>query len=125
MAFNYTPLANSAVRLIGKFGKTVVLSRPSQTIADSSKPWRGPTGAAETVSPKGVVTDWTADELKDERIRADDIKLLVAAQDSALGTFDPMHDAFCQMDGVTYGTKSVGKLEPGTVPLLYTLRLRK
>lgn len=41
MAFNYTPLANTAKRLVEKFGRSVTLVKFAETPADPAKPWRG------------------------------------------------------------------------------------
>lgn len=48
MAFNYTPLANSAKRLVTRFGRSVTIVKFAETPADVNKPWRGNLTPRET-----------------------------------------------------------------------------
>lgn len=124
-AFNYGPLAATAVALIKSFGKTVTMYEVTNTAPDSTKPWRQTTQSQSSITPQGVVTSFTTEEEKDERIRADDLKLLVAGQDPAIGAFNPMNETFVTVDGVKYAGTGIEQIKPGPTVLLYIVRLRK
>jgi hypothetical protein len=125
MSYNYAPLAAKAVAMLAKYGKTVqVQYDTSSAPADANKPWRGPVSALTTKNPKALTVSFDKHELDGERIKASDIKLLIAAQDTEMAGVDIDRVKFATVAGVTYGATDVSPLEPGDTRLLYTLRLR-
>lgn len=130
MTYSYAPLASKTVAIIAKYGKTVTLELGVLTAADAAKPWRGPgqpvpPAEVPTKTPKGVVASFEKDEIDGERIKATDIKLLVAAGDAQMAGVDVDRVVRAQIGSTWYGATDVSQVEPGDTKMLYTLRLRQ
>lgn len=127
MTYNYGPLASKAVALIAKYGKAVQLELDaSPAPLDGAKPWRGPDLTTPThVTPKGLVTSFTKNEINGDSIRVTDMKLLIAGQDATIAAISMDLVKFAQVDGVNYGADNLVPVRPGDTTLLYVLRLRQ
>lgn len=124
--------ANTAERLIAKHGRPMKVRKLSRTPADSAKPWRGPDpdpadGFEFDVDAKGVVVDWTEEEVEADQTRRDSQRLLIAAKPHVLGTppvdlktADGLLD-----EGRVYSLSRASLLKPGTTAILYEFQVRQ
>lgn len=111
-----------ALSKIAKHGRTMTLSKTSDTPADPARPENG-TGVASSRSIVGLVTEFTVQELERDPTRRGFRKLLVAASAHVgydLETYDTL------IDGSFKGCVSKDEvLQPGTTRIMYTLRVKQ
>ena len=122
----YEKLQASALGLITKFGRTFVLTATGAD-KDTDVPWRGSVQDETlwpTASVKGLFASFTSEEINGERVRSDDVKVLVAAADTGWGTNDPASFSLADDGGKRFSVKMLDAVKPGELPILYTLRLR-
>ncbi len=127
MTYNYAPLATKTVALIAKYGKEIVLefTDPDAVPADANKPWRGSDDLPITARPKCVQTTFDRNEIDGERIKATDIKVIIAAQDAQMEGVDVDRVLTGTLGDKAYGATNVSEIVPGDTSLLFTLRLRQ
>ncbi len=95
MAFNYSKFALLADKLVGKFGRSVTLTRSVRTPADSNKPWRGNTAAVDELEVIAAVVAYEEDDEKGEINRRTDSRGLISANENLpdlIDAFDTMLD---------------------------------
>ncbi len=130
MAIDQSKFADLASRLIGENGRSVTFVKFSRTPESAGEPWKGPDPTANTevtltavfVEP-GSIEDlgFTATDEAGTLVRAGVKFALVSAKDAAaneLETFDEVHDG-----AQVWKIMEVGKLQPGTVEILYQVQL--
>jgi hypothetical protein len=132
----YDRAVATAKRLVEKYGATVTLTKPSATVEDANKPWRGPaSGAAETTeTPKGVGLDYDDREVGEmftdvggstDQVKRGDVKLLVAADSLSSQELDLKGYTTATVGGRTYSVRAAKRLRPGDVTILWELLLRQ
>lgn len=119
----YTRLRATALRLINKYGRLVTLSLAADgPTPDPAKPWEP---GAPTLTPhtlKAVVFPVEEDYVDGTTILSTDEQAIVAA--AALPAAPDPKSVL--VDGSTaYKTVKVLPIEPGEVPVIYTLFLRR
>ena len=101
--FNYTKLANTAKRLIDKFGTEVMFIRGS-----------------ETITTTGIRTKFEKELIDGNTIKADDIKIVVNNMEIAY-----IND-IVEIDGEKLGIViNPNIIKPSTVPIVYFVQVRK
>jgi len=109
--FDYTRLSATSVRLINKFGKSIL----KRTITNSGTEW-APSQTNVDTSIDGVVTDYKFNEIDGTLILATDKKLLTT---SLVTIADKIVDG-----AISYSVISVSVVEPASTTLLYKIQLR-
>ena len=109
--FDYARLSATSVRLISRFGKTVL----RRTITNSGTEW-APSQTEVDTSIDGVVTDYKFNEIDGTLILATDKKLLTT---SLVTIADKIVDG-----SIVYSIISVSVIEPASTALLYKIQLR-
>jgi len=109
--YDYSNLASTSVRLINKFGKSIL----KRTITNSGDEWN-PTQVNVDTSIDGVVTAYGLNEIDGTLIKSTDKKLLTT---SLIDTSDKIVDG-----AIIYSVVSVSTVEPSTTALLYKIQLR-
>lgn len=124
---DYAHLLTTAQRLIDKNGRNLVLHAQSETPSDGSKPWRANT-PTDVVShtAKGVVIDYTEEEVDGTRIMRGDKRCLLADRGDLspddFSIFDTLEDS---LDSSMWKILSVELVAPGPTRLVCILHLRK
>lgn len=121
---DYTSLAATAKRLIEKNGRTVTITKMSQTPADPAKPHRARNPAADTsVTPTAVVVPFEREQVDGSNVMVDD-KMVLVAQESVSGvdlqSFDRLTDGSDEYDIV-----KVKKVNPGPTSVVYMIQVRR
>jgi len=120
MAYDYSTLAATALRLINDKGRALTVREVTGTQPDPAKPWEG----GETLTDHavtGVVVDYEQGEIDGTTIRAGDRKALVAG--SALSVVPK--PGWRVLDGSASLTViRVEQVKPGATVLLWTLQVR-
>lgn len=121
---DYTSLAATAKRLIEKNGRTVTITKMSQTPADPAKPHRARNAAADTsVTPTAVVVPFESEQVDGSNVMVDD-KMVMVAQESVSGvdleSFDRLTDGSDEYDIV-----KVKKVNPGPTSVVYMIQVRR
>lgn len=121
---DYTSLAATAKRLIEKNGRTVTITKMSQTPADPAKPHRARNPAADTsVTPTAVVVPFESEQVDGSNVMVDD-KMVMVAQESVSGvdlkSFDRLTDGSDEYDIV-----KVKKVNPGPTSVVYMIQVRR
>jgi len=109
--FDYTRLSATSVRLISRFGKTVL----RRTITNSGTEW-APSQTEVDTSIDGVVVAYALNEIDGSLILSTDKKLLTT---SLVTTADKIVDS-----AIAYSVISVSVVEPASTTLLYKIQLR-
>ena len=109
--FDYTRLSATSVRLISRFGKTVL----RRTITNSG-PEYAPTQTNVDTSIDGVITAYGLNEIDGTLILSSDKKLLTT---SLVTISDKIVDGL-----IIYSVISVSVIEPASTSLLYKVQLR-
>jgi len=109
--FDYSGLASTSVRLISRFGKTVL----RRTITNSG-PEYDPTQVNVDTAIYGVIVSYGLNEIDGTLILAKDKKLLTT---SLIDIKDKIVDG-----SIAYSVISVSVVEPATTSLLYKVQLR-
>lgn len=118
-AFNYAKTAQTALRLIGRFGQAGQLHRPV-----FSGPEHNPVEEDPLLFPaKFVITEFDQREIDGTRVLATDKKGLVAA--AGLAVEPKLSDLLVEADGNKYRIAAVATLKPASTPVLYTLQVRR
>lgn len=118
MARNYTPLAQSAQRLIQKYGRSITQRVP--TFTAGARAYEG-TVTYVNYTLTAVVVDYRADEADGETILQTDRKYLVAARDVTVAPA-PGH---LLVDGsATLTVVGVATVQPGATALVYECQAR-
>jgi hypothetical protein len=117
MAF-YANLAATALRLLTKYGQTVVCTRTDgATYVPATQSYTG--GSTTTITGKGAVFPFNKSEINGELIQTGDLIVFFEASSTA-----PAVDDKCTVDSVDYRVMSVEPLNPGGTVVMYTLHLR-
>jgi len=109
--FDYSRLSATSVRLINRFGKTIL----KRTVVNSGDPW-SPTQVNVDTSIDGVVVAYGLNEIDGTLILSTDKKLLTT---SLVTTADKIVDS-----AIAYSVISVSVVEPASTTLLYKIQLR-
>ncbi len=118
-AFDYARTAQTALRLIGRFGQTGALR-----VKTSSGASHNPTSSTTTDHPaKFVITDFEAKDIDGTRVLATDKKALVAA--AGLAVVPDVAHRLLEADGQSYSIAGVDTLKPATTPVVYALTVRR
>lgn len=113
MADFYTRMAETAVRLITKYGRDIVIGYESKTGPDYD-----PVISYSDVTVKAVQDYYSAGEVDGSLVTSDDIKFMLIA-DVAPQTKDVIRD-----DGKTLQIINVKPLKPGPTNLYYLVQAR-
>jgi hypothetical protein len=124
MAFDYAPMAATALALVAEFGRSVTLQRLDRTPPDADKPWLGPvnpratpaatlTVAAVFVEPGSTQELGLDTTLVDWAARA--TRIAVIASPADLTGYSELVD----IDGTTWRIVGVSTLSPGSTRLLH------
>jgi hypothetical protein len=124
MAFDYAPLAATALELVTEFGKTITLRRLDATPPDPDMPWRGPVDPratpAETLSVPAVFVEPSSQQylgvnavMLDWLKRAQQIAIIASTSD--LSAFSELVDT----DSSVWRVVGVSTLNPGGTRLLH------
>ena len=127
MTFDYTKSAETAERLLQKFGQAVTLSRPS-TSAPTYDPATGVSSpvAPATYSGRGAVFDYKQTDVNATLVQAGDQRLYLSPF-QADGTAMPeptTSDDVALADATVYSVQRAGKVAPAGTVVLYDLQLR-
>lgn len=118
-AFDYAKTAQTALRLIERFGQTGALR-----VKGSTGPSHNPTPTPPTDHPaKFVITDFEAKDIDGTRVLATDKKALVAA--AGLAVVPEVAHRLLEADGQSYSIAGVDTLMPATTPVVYALTVRR
>lgn len=120
---DYVSLAATAERLIAENGRDVTLVKRSETPADAGKPWRGTTADDTSITVKGVVIPFEAEDQDGDLFRREDKQAFVAADATSpneIESFDELDDG-----SDTYKIINVELIHPGDTRVLYVLQVRK
>jgi hypothetical protein len=124
MAFDYAPLAATALELVTEFGKSITLRRLDTTPPDPDMPWRGPVNPRATpaatlsvpavfVEPSSQQTLGVNAEMLDWLKRAQQIAIIADTGD--LSAFNELVDT----DSSVWRVVGVSTLNPGGTRLLH------
>ena len=109
--YDYSKLASTSVRLINKFGKSIL----KRTVTNSGDEW-SPIQTNVDTAIDGVVTAYGIGEIDGTLIKSTDKKLLTT---SLIDTADKIVDG-----AIVYSVVSISTVEPSTTALLYKIQLR-
>lgn len=116
MTYNYTPLKQSADRLIQRFGQTYTFTR---TTKGSYDPATGTTtDTTATFQKSGVLFDYSDGDSADQTVLAGDRRLLAEAHSYEVG------DTLV-IDSQTYRVISISANQPAGTMILANLQIRK
>lgn len=118
-AFDYAKTAQTALRLIERFGQTGALSRPTST-GPKHTPVPGP---PDLHPAKFAVLAFDQKEIDGTRVLATDKKAIVAA--AGLAIEPALSDELLEADGSKYRIAAVETLKPATTPVVYVLQVRR
>lgn len=123
MTFDYTKTADTALRLLTRFGQSVTLTRATTGAYDPALSAAPVTEKKET--RKAVLLDYDrinfGQALQDgTRIQMGDRRCLMGADGSEPTTLD-----YITVGGVKYPIKVVKALNPAGTPVLYDMLIRK
>lgn len=126
MTFDYTKSADTAERLLQKFGQAVVLSCPS-----TSAPTYDPaTGVSTPVAPatytgRGAVFDYKQTDINATLVQAGDQRLYLSPfQADGTAMPEPKTSDEIVIGSTTYSIVRAGKVAPAGTKVLYDLQLR-
>ena len=130
MVKDYTNIAETAQRLVDKYGRSITLKRHSETPADASKPWEGPdkSSPAAEVTTKGVFVSpgegaklGLAVESDDLLQRSEQIAIVAPgpSETEDLATFDELEDT------EIWRVVKANKLQPAGTAILYFIGVRR
>lgn len=118
-AFDYAKTAQTALRLIERFGQTGAVR-----VKGSTGPAHNPTPTPPTDHPaRIVITNFEAKDIDGTRVLATDKKALVAAAGLAVEP-SPAH-LLLEEDGKSFTIVAVETLKPATTPVVYTCQVRR
>ena len=109
--FDYTNLANTATRLVNRFGKTI----QKRTISNSGSDFN-PTQVSVDADIDGVIVSYGLNEIDGTLILTTDKKLLTT---SLLELDDKVVDG-----SIVYSIISINQIQPADTNLLYKVQLR-
>jgi len=121
MAFDYPKTAATANRLLGQFGRTVTLSRPS-TSAPTYDPATGIStpDTPATYAAAAVLLDYAQRDIDGTLVQQGDQRCLMSPSVAVA----PTTSDDVVVGTVTYSVKRVVKVAPAGTPVLYDLQLR-
>ena len=121
MAINYASMRGSFEGMIAENGRTVTLSRRNAGHADVNKPWRAGTSPDTVVSVSAVLVPYTAQEVDERLVKAEDQRMYVVADGvNAFEDFDTV------VDGAdTWRIVRTTKYGPGAIVVAYEMQLRR
>lgn len=130
---DYVKLSATALRLISKNGREINLVRKAQGAADPTKPWDGPTGGTDTLTPIkavfvppntvrqfGLTALGQGTEFMDLIAMSEQI---VIVNPESLELKD--YSAVIEADGSSWGIIGLQVLKPGPIQLLAFLGVRR
>jgi len=118
MTFDYARMKATADRLIAKFGQAATLRRPTWTGTEQNPVAGTPTDYPVTV----VVEVYAFSQIDGERVRRDDLKVLVAR--GAL-TVEPAVSDKIVIGGAEHAIVSVRPTNPGGTVVMHELQARR
>lgn len=123
MSFSYTGLNATAVNLIAKYGLAATIIRPGTADTSVYPPTTGtPTSHACTV----VIDSYSAmDMAANAGIQAGDVKLLVAVEGLDITPTPADSIKVPSSSAKPYSIISVTPIQPGGVPIMYTIQARR
>lgn len=119
---SYDESAASALRMISEKGRSVTIRRPDAGQSYDPANDTMSAGAPEEVVIKVVFTGFKINEVDGELIRREDKRVLIAA---AALPFAPAQSDLLIDGGVEYSIINTETVQPGDVPLLYKVQVRK
>ena len=130
MAYNYSPIAKTAKKLIDRFGRQVTFKRLAQSSADPDRPWEGPVDPHGTPDASQQLTAVfaTSESLGEEAVspemvrRSEQFLLAAPGPDVSydLSTFTEVEDG-----GVAWKIQDVEVLRPGDTTILYIFGVKR
>ena len=112
MAYDYSKIANTAKRLINKFGRTII----KKTATSGGTEWN-PTQTEVDTNIIGVFTNFSKMEIDGTLIQINDKKIL---------TYDEVVLTDIIVDnGIEYTVMNVDVIQPADLKLIYKVQVRK
>jgi len=112
MAYDYSKIANTAKRLIDKFGRTIT----KRTVTSGGTEWN-PTQTEVDTNIIGVFTSFSKMEIDGKLIQVNDKKIL---------TYDEVILTDIIVDnGIEYTVMNVDVIQPADLKLIYKVQVRK
>ncbi|MAD98777.1 MAG: hypothetical protein Unbinned200contig1000_15 [Prokaryotic dsDNA virus sp.] len=131
MAIDYAKLAATAQRLITDAGRTITLVRPTESPADPTQPWNGPSGGETTLDVPGVqllpnsVRIFGLSALGD----ANEFRGLVTYSELVYVVFPGENDlsqfTFVRDNGIDFQIEATQELKPKDVTLVGYIGVRR
>lgn len=118
MAFNYGRVANSALRLLTKFGQPVTLTQKTPGVYNPETGEVAVVDAAQSAT--GVVLDYGTKSIDGALIMVGDRKLLL----SPVGIDTPAVNDVVSIGEVTYTITLIKETNPAGTPVLYECNIR-
>ena len=119
MSYNYKKIANSALKLIKKFGAPLTIERQEE--GDYDPATGGNTITTISYGGTGVRVNYKMREIDGTLVQSGDFKLLVEAKE--LLTVPETLDSVI-FDGNEYSVVDVGTIAPAQTPVVYILQVR-
>lgn len=114
----YSNMAATALRLLTKFGQTVVFTRPTgDTFDPSLGSYSG--GTTTTITGKGAAFDYKNSEIDGTIVQKGDVRVIFEAS-----TVAPAQNDNCALDSINYRVMDVKPLSPGGTDVIFTVQLR-
>ena len=122
-AFDYSPLAATALRLVTKFGRPVTIKFPTDAPpVDPTRPWEPADPTFVSYVTVGVVTPVEEGYVNHEDVLETDEQVIVAGK----GLPAVPTPKAVVLDGATqYKTVKVEAVDPGPTPLAYIIFVRR
>lgn len=112
-----------AVRLVTKFGQTVLVKqRTDPAPADPDKPWVVGAAIVTTYVTKGVIFDFRPDQVEGYAYQRGDHLCYIAARD--LGTVITEEDTITDAGGFEWAIIQASRLYPSNKDILFELYIR-
>jgi hypothetical protein len=116
--FNYAHISDVADRLIGKFGLTATLRRPA-----APSTWNAGVGTPIDYPIKAILQNYTDTERTNTLIEQGDRKIVFAA--NGLTVIPNTGDEIIIIDAAPWSIVNVMPVEPGGIPIVYTVQVRQ
>ena len=114
----YFRMAETAKRLIDRFGQTVEIKRQTGEIIDPVTGEVTP-GTEESFYPNGVLKPYKKSLIDGTRIQKDDLELVLD------NTVKPITSDEPKINGEYFTVVNVSSIAPGGTPLIYKVQVRR
>jgi len=114
----YFRMAETAKRLIDRFGQTVEIKRETGEVIDPVTGQVSP-GTEESFYPSGVLRPYRKSLIDGTRIQANDLELVLD------NTVNPITSDEPKINGEYFTVVNVSSIAPGGTPLIYNVQVRR